>query len=83
MEKEMIKVEIDGVVRDAEVLNMVTVDDKRYVFYHVDLGNGTSDVYASEVVKDAEGYDTLVDIEDEEIRRNVFEVAHLMLEEEN
>lgn len=82
MEKEYVIVEVDGVQKQAEIIDVVTVDDKRYVFYSIDLGNGTSDVFASELVKDAEGYDVMVDIEDEEIRKNVFELANIMLSEE-
>lgn len=81
-EKETIMVEIDGVQKEAEVINVITVDDKRYIFYSVDLGDGTADVYASELIKDEEGYDKMIDIEDEEIRKNVFELANTMLSED-
>lgn len=82
MEKEYITIELDGAEKQAEVIDVVNVEDRRFIFYSVDLGNGTSDVFASELVTDNEGYDVMVDIEDEEIRKNVFELANVMLSEE-
>lgn len=82
MEKEYVTIELDGAEKQAEVIDVVNVEDRRFIFYSVDLGNGTSDVFASELVTDNEGYDVMVDIEDEEIRKNVFELANVMLSEE-
>lgn len=59
------KVEIEtGEIMDAELLSVVEIDGKEYAVYSLDNKNGTVDILASYVVKDAEGYDQLVDITD-------------------
>ncbi len=57
------QVEIEtGEIMDAELLSVVEIDGKEYAVYSLDNQNGTVDILASYVVKDAEGYDQLVDI---------------------
>ena len=57
------QVEIEnGEIMDAELLSVVEIDGKEYAVYSIDNKNGTVDILASYVVKDAEGYDQLVDI---------------------
>ena len=57
------QVEIEtGEVMEAELLSVVEIDGKEYAVYSLDNKNGTVDILASYVVKDAEGYDQLVDI---------------------
>lgn len=59
------QVEIEtGEIMDAELLSVVEIDGKEYAVYSLDNKNGTVDILASYVVKDAEGYDQLVDITD-------------------
>lgn len=57
------QVEIEtGEIMDAELLSVVEIDSKEYAVYSLDNENGTVDILASYVIKDAEGYDQLVDI---------------------
>ncbi len=57
------QVEIEtGEIIDAELLSVVEIDSKEYAVYSLDNENGTVDILASYVIKDAEGYDQLVDI---------------------
>lgn len=57
------QVEIEtGEIMDAELLSVVEIDGKEYAVYSLDNQNGTVDILASYVMKDAEGYDQLVDI---------------------
>lgn len=57
------QVEIEtGEIMDAELLSVVEIDGKEYAVYSLDNKNGTVDILASYVVKDTEGYDQLVDI---------------------
>lgn len=57
------QVEIEtGEIMDAELLSVVEIDGKEYAVYSLDNQNGTVDILASYVIKDAEGYDQLVDI---------------------
>ena len=57
------QVEVEtGEIMDAELLSVVEIDGKEYAVYSLDNKNGTADILASYVVKDAEGFDQLVDI---------------------
>lgn len=72
-------VEIDGVEKVANVVNVLNVDNREYAIYSVDNGNETSDLFYSEIVKDEEGYDKLVDIQDESIKQKIVELVNSML----
>lgn len=69
MDDTKFKIEVDGEVKEAELLKTVTIDDKNYAIYAIDKGDETSDVLASRIVKDSEGKDTLVDL-DTDVERN-------------
>ena len=57
------QVEVEtGEIMDAELLSVVEIDGKGDAVYSLDNKNGTVDILASYVVKDAEGFDQLVDI---------------------
>lgn len=78
MENQKFEIEIDGILKEATVLKVVNIDDRKYVVYTVDSSIETADVYASEVIKDQEGYDKLIDIEDPKIRQNIFEIVNII-----
>lgn len=78
MENQKFKIEIDGILKEATVLKVVNIDDRKYVVYTVDSSIENADVYASEVIKDQEGYDKLIDIEDPKIRQNIFEIVNII-----
>ena len=65
-------------LKEATVLKVVNIDDRKYVVYTVDSSIENADVYASEVIKDQEGYDKLIDIEDPKIRQNIFEIVNII-----
>ena len=66
------QVEIEtGEIVDAELLSVVEIDGKEYAVYSIDNKNGTVDILASYVIKDAEGYDQLVDINNPEDKEKV------------
>lgn len=63
--KQKFQVEIEtGEIVDAELLSVVEIDGKEYAVYSLDNKNGTVDILASYVIKDSEGYDQLIDIDD-------------------
>lgn len=63
--KQKFQVEIEtGEIVEAELLSVVEIDGKEYAVYSLDNKNGTVDILASYVIKDAEGYDQLIDITD-------------------
>ena len=78
MDELKFKIEVDGEVKEAEVLKTVTIDDNNYVIYAIDKGDETSDILASRIVKDNEGKDTLVDLETDDERNKIKDVVNAM-----
>ena len=69
------QVEIEtGEIKDAELLTIVEIDGKEYAIYMIDNNDNdyeNVDVLASYVMKDSEGYDRLIDIDDPEDKEKV------------
>lgn len=78
MDELKFKIEVDGEVKEAEVLKTVTIDDNNYVIYAIDKGDETSDILASRIIKDNEGKDTLVDLETDDERNKIKDVVNAM-----
>ena len=78
MDTQKFNVEIDGIDREANVIKIISIDDKEYVIYTVDNGDETSDIFSSEIVKDEEGYDKLVDIVDPIVKQNISEIINII-----
>ncbi len=80
MEKgQVFDVEIDGVLKQAELLEIVEFEEKNYALYFTNNDDDTSSIFASEVVTDEEGYDDLVDIEDPKIKDHLLKMIHEVL----
>ncbi len=74
MENQKFSVETEtGEIREAELITVVSIDGKEYAVYMLDNDMGSVDILASYVKKDPEGYDTLVDIDNEEDKQKVTE----------
>ena len=74
-QKFNVKIET-GEIKEAELLTVVEIDHKQYAIYMIDNDETQGenvDILASYVVKDDEGYDQLVDIDDPEDREKVAE----------
>lgn len=78
MENQRFNVEIDGVDKVAEVLKILSIDNREYVIYSVDNGDDSSDIFTSEIIKDEDGYDKLVDVEDEKVKQNLLEIINVI-----
>ncbi len=78
MENQKFQIEVDEIEKEATILKVVTIDNRNYAIYTIDNSVETADVFASEVVKDEEGYDKLIDIEDPKIRQDVFEIVNII-----
>ena len=78
MQEDKFKIEVDGEVKDAEVLKTVSIDNNNYVIYAIDKGDETSDILASRIVKDDEGKDTLVDLESDDERNKLKDIVNAM-----
>ncbi len=76
-ENQKFNVQIEtGEIKEAELLTIVEIDHKQYAIYMIDNDETQGenvDILASYVVKDEEGYDQLVDIDDPEDREKVAE----------
>ena len=74
MENQKFKVQIEtGEIKIAELITVVFIDGKEYAVYMLENDQGTIDILADYVVKDKDGFDTLVAIDNEEDRRKVAE----------
>ena len=78
MDEEKFKIEVDGEVKEAELLKTVNIDYKTYAIYAIDKGDETSDILASRVEKDSEGKDILVDLETDDERNKLKDVVRAM-----
>ena len=78
MQEDKFKIEVDGEVKDAEVLKTVSIDNNNYVIYAIDKGDETSDILASRIVKDNEGKDILVDLETDDERNKLRDIVNAM-----
>ncbi len=69
------QVEIEtGEIKEAELLTIVEIDGKEYAIYMIDNDDNeyeSVDVLASYVMKDSEGYDKLIDIDDPDDKEKV------------
>lgn len=74
MENQKFNVETEtGEIKEAELITVVSIDGKEYAVYMLENDMGSVDILASYVVKDEEGYDTLIDIDNEEDKQKVTE----------
>jgi len=78
VENQKIQVEVDGVLKEATILKIVNLDNREFAIYTIDNGNDTSDVFSSEIIKDSEGYDQLIDIEDPDVKAKILEIINIM-----
>ena len=79
METQKFTIEIDGIDKEATVVNVFNVRDKEIIVYSVDDDGDSSDLLFSEIVKDEEGYDKLVDVVDSTIKHEVVGIINKML----
>ena len=66
-----------GEVVEAEMLTVLDIGEDEYAIYAIPGKPGKKDIMASRVVQDADGYDTLVDLDDPAVK----EIIRKFLEE--
>lgn len=77
MEKgQIFDIEIDGVLKQAELLDIVDYNEEKYAVYATVKDEENSDVFASKIIKDSEGNDELVDIDNEEVKNYILNIIH-------
>jgi len=79
--EQKFNIEIDGVEKEAKIVNVINLEGKEILIYSIDDNGDTSDLYFSEIVKDEEGFDKLIDVESDEIKVKVIELINSMLAE--
>lgn len=62
-----------GEIKEAELLTLVEIDGIKYAIYMIENDAENVDVLASYVVKDEEGFDKLVDIDNPRDKEKVVE----------
>ena len=65
------EVVVDGVLQNAELLNVVTINEKDYAVYYIDNGNENFDIMASEITPNDDGSYKLSDVNDDNVRRKI------------
>lgn len=78
MDQNKFRIKIDDVEREAELLKTVVVDDKNYAIYSVDNGDETSDILASQIIKNEDGSMMLVDLETDDERSKLKDIVTAM-----
>lgn len=74
------KVETEkGEIKDAELLNVISNNDKEYAVYSIDNGDETSNLYASRIVIDENCKTKLIDLEDNAEKVAIIEKIKEML----
>ena len=74
------KVETEkGEIKDAELLNVISNNDKEYAVSSIDNGDETSNLYASRIVIDENGKTKLIDLEDNAEKVAIIEKIKEML----
>ena len=68
-----------GEIKDAELLNVISNNDKEYAVYSIDNGDETSNLYASRIVIDENGKTKLIDLEDNAEKVAIIEKIKEML----
>ena len=65
------EVVVDGVLQNAELLNVVTINEKDYAVYYIDNGNENFYIMASEITPNDDGSYKLSDVNDDNVRRKI------------
>lgn len=69
----------NGIQSIAEILTILMIDGIKYVVYTINNTEENKDVYASRVIKKQDGTDTIVSIDDEEEKKNIFSIIEKII----
>ena len=62
------------------IINIVEIDGQEYLLYSVDTNEDEENVFVNKIIKDVNGEDEFVAIEDEEERKYVFDTLKEMID---
>lgn len=71
----------NGVHLLVELLTILRIDGREYAVYSLDKDANTSDVYAARIIKDVNGTEKIISIDDEVEKRKVFQIIDKMINE--
>ena len=69
----------NGLQSVAEIITMIEVEGLEYVVYSIDRDVENSDVFVARVIKDENGNDKIITIENEEERTKIFEIVQNLI----
>ena len=61
----------NGNLKDANLLNVVTIDNQDYALYYIENDNENSDLFASRVITDANNNKVFEDLKDNEEKAKI------------
>lgn len=70
----------DGKEQIARILNVVEINNQEYLLYAINKNEEEENVYVEKIIKDQNGNENIVSIEDEEERKMIFSTLQEMLE---
>lgn len=77
MEKgQKFDIEIDGSLTKAELIDIIEYEGERYAVYFTENENNTDEIFVSKLIKDKDGYDEFVDVEDAKVKDYVMSIIH-------
>lgn len=78
--KQTFKVENEnGEVKEAELLNVFSINENEYAVYSIDNGDETSNLYASKIEIDENGQTQLVDLKDNNEKIEIINIVKELL----
>lgn len=77
-ENQKFMIEVDGVEKEASVIKILSIDEREFVVYSVEVNEEEADILVSEIIKEEDGSDKLVDIDDVKMKNNIIELVNIM-----
>ena len=69
----------NGEIKEAELLNVFSINDNEYAVYSIDNGDETSNLYASRIEIDENGQTKLVDLKDNNEKIEIINIVKELL----
>lgn len=70
-----------GNEREAKILNIVEINNQEYVVYSISKNDEEDSIFASKLVKNQNGEEEVIPIQNEEEKRIVFDVIREIIDE--
>ena len=64
-----------GNPKEGRILDVIEIDGNEYLLYAIDSDDDNMDVYIKKIIKDKNGEDDLIDIDNKEEKDKVFSMA--------